>query len=128
MAAQNSYDADNVFARILRHEIPCRTVYDDAFALAFHDIAPKALVHVVVICKRPARSLADFTAQASTEEIAGFFRAVGHVARALALDAPGYRIVSNHGPDSGQEVAHFHVHLFGGGPLGDVIAASPQAD
>lgn len=118
------YDPANIFARILRGEIPCRKVHEDAHALAFHDIAPQAPVHVLVIPKGPYCSFADFSAEASAEEIAGFFRAVGQVARDLALEVPGYRMLANMGEHGGQEVPHFHVHLFGGRPLGRMIPAA----
>ena len=115
------YDSQNIFARILRGEIPCKKVYEDAFALAFHDIAPQAPTHILVIPKGPYCSFADFSATASDADIAGFFRAVGKVARDLGLEAPGYRLLANMGEHSGQEVPHFHVHLFGGRPLGRMI-------
>jgi histidine triad (HIT) family protein len=115
------YDSQNIFARILRGEIPCRKVFEDDYALAFHDINPQAPVHVLVIPKGPYCSFADFSASASEAEIAGFFRAVGKVAKDLGLEAPGYRMLANMGADSGQEVPHFHVHLFGGRPLGRMI-------
>jgi histidine triad (HIT) family protein len=117
------YDPNNVFARILRGEIPCRKVYEDEHALAFHDINPKAPVHVLVIPKGAYVSFADFSAKASEAEIAGFFRAVGAVARALGLESEGYRLLANMGPASGQEVPHFHVHIFGGRPLGRMLAS-----
>jgi len=115
------YDTNNIFARILRGEIPSKRVYEDDFAIAFHDIAPQAPIHVLVIPRGPYISIADFTANASDAEIAGFFRAVGNVAKSLDLEAPGYRILSNMGEDSGQEVPHLHVHLFGGKPLGAML-------
>ena len=118
-----AYDAQNVFARILRGEIPCRRVFEDEHVLAFHDIAPQAPVHVLVIPKHPYVSFADFSARAPDAEIAGFSRALGRVAAMLGLEEPGYRLLSNMGPDAGQEVPHFHVHLFGGGPLGPMLAA-----
>ncbi len=114
------YDPQNVFARILRGEIPCRKVYEDAFALAFHDIAPQAPVHVLVIPKAPYVSLADF-ATAPPETVAGFFAAVARVARELGLEEPGYRILANMGGHAHQEVPHFHVHVFGGRPLGPML-------
>ena len=117
------YDPQNIFARILRGEIPAKVVHDDAHALAFHDINPQAPVHVLVIPKGPYVSQADFSAQASDAEIAGFWRAVGQVAKALGLEANGYRILANMGEDAGQEVPHFHVHIFGGRPLGRMVAA-----
>ena len=115
------YDPDNIFARILRGEIPNRTVYEDSHALAFHDINPAAPVHILVIPKGPYVSWDDFSARASAEEIAGFVRAVGHVAREQGLVAPGYRLLANTGGDGGQEVPHLHVHLFGGAPLGPML-------
>jgi diadenosine tetraphosphate (Ap4A) HIT family hydrolase len=115
------YDDQNIFARILRGEIPCRKVFEDEWALAFHDIAPQAPVHVLVIPRTPYVSMADFTARASAEEIAGFFRAVGEVARQLGLETPGYRILANMGPDSGQEVPHLHVHILAGRAFGSVL-------
>jgi diadenosine tetraphosphate (Ap4A) HIT family hydrolase len=115
------YDDSNIFARILRGEIPSKKVYEDEFALAFHDIAPQAPVHVLVLPKGPWCSFADFSAGASDAEIAGFTRAVGKVAKELGLEAPGYRLLANMGADSGQEVGHFHVHLFGGRPLGRMV-------
>jgi diadenosine tetraphosphate (Ap4A) HIT family hydrolase len=116
-----AYDDQNIFARILRGEIPCRKVYEDAWALAFHDIMPKAPVHVLVIPKGRWVSNADFTAGASDAQIAGFWRAVGAVARQLGLEAPGYRLLLNTGEDGGQEVPHLHVHLFAGRPLGRLL-------
>lgn len=116
------YDSGNVFARILRGEIPSRRVYEDEWAVAFHDIAPQAAVHVLVIPRGPYVSFADFSGRASDAEIAGFVRAVGAVARQLGLDAPGYRLLSNMGEHAGQEVPHLHVHLFGGQPLGAMLA------
>ena len=116
------YDDSNVFARILRGEIPSRRVYEDEWAVAFHDIAPQAPVHVLVIPRGKYVSMADFTARASDSEIAGFFRAVGAVARQLGLEEPGYRALANVGGHGGQEVPHLHVHLFGGRPLGPMLA------
>jgi diadenosine tetraphosphate (Ap4A) HIT family hydrolase len=116
------YDDSNIFARILRGEIPCRKVYEDEWALAFHDIAPQAPVHVLVVPKAKYCSFADFSASASADEIAGFIRAVGKVAKQLGMEAEGYRLLANMGPDSGQEVPHLHVHLFAGRPLGRMIA------
>jgi histidine triad (HIT) family protein len=116
------YDDTNIFARILRGEIPCRKVYEDDHVLAFHDINPQAPVHVLVIPKGKYISLADFTAKGGDAEIAGFFRAVGTVARMLGLDAPGYRVLANMGEHSHQEVPHLHVHIFGGRPLGRMLS------
>jgi histidine triad (HIT) family protein len=116
------YDSGNIFAKILRGEIPCSKVYEDAHALAFHDIAPQAKVHILVIPKGAYVSWDDFSARASEGEIAGFIRAVGHVAREQGLVEPGYRLLANIGGDGGQEVPHLHVHLFGGAPLGPMLA------
>lgn len=116
-----AYDPQNVFARILRGEIPCRKAYEDEWALAFHDINPLAPVHVLVIPKGAYVSLADFTSGASDAEIAGFFRAVGRVARDLGLEAGGYRMLANTGAAAHQEVPHLHVHLFAGAPLGPML-------
>jgi diadenosine tetraphosphate (Ap4A) HIT family hydrolase len=116
-----AYDPSNVFARVLRGEIPCRKVYEDEFALAFHDINPLAPVHVLVIPKGAYVSMADFTAQASPEEIAGLFRAVGKVAEMLGVVEGGYRILANTGANAHQEVPHLHVHVFAGAPLGPML-------
>ena len=115
------YDDGNIFARILRGEIPNRTVYQDQWVLAFHDINPQAPVHVLVIPKGNYVSFADFSANAGADEIAGFMRAVGKVAKDLGLEAPGYRLLANMGEHSGQEVPHFHIHLFAGRPLGRML-------
>jgi histidine triad (HIT) family protein len=119
------YDDANIFARILRGEIPCQRVHEDAHALAFRDIAPQAPVHVLVIPKGAWVSAADFHAEAPAETVAGFWRAVGSVAKSLGLEDSGYRILSNMGSDGGQEVGHFHVHLFGGRRLGRMVPAAP---
>ncbi|GEM15765.1 histidine triad nucleotide-binding protein [Gluconobacter oxydans] len=116
-----TYDPGNIFARILRKEIPARTIYEDDFALAFHDIAPKAPIHVLVIPKGPYVSIADFGATASPDEITGFWRAVSKIAEEQGLTREGFRLISNSGPNSGQEVPHFHVHLFGGAALGPLL-------
>ena len=109
-----AYDPNNVFARILRGEIPCNKVYEDEAALAFHDINPQAPVHVLVIPKGAYVSWDDFTAKASAQEIADFMRAVGAVTRQLGVDGPGYRLMVNMGGHGHQEVPHLHVHIFGG--------------
>ncbi|HEX3348971.1 MAG TPA: histidine triad nucleotide-binding protein [Acetobacteraceae bacterium] len=116
-----TYDDQNIFAKILRGEIPSRKVFENEWAFAFHDIAPQAPTHVLVIPKGRYVSLADFTTQASAEEIAGFFRAVGAIAKQLELEESGYRVLANMGEHSGQEVPHFHVHIFGGRPLGPML-------
>lgn len=116
-----AYDPNNIFARILRGEIPNKTVYEDDYALAFHDINPQAPTHVLVIPKGAYVSFADFSAEASDAEIAGFVRAVGKVARDLGVEAPGYRVLANNGRDAHQEVPHLHVHVFAGTDLGRMI-------
>jgi histidine triad (HIT) family protein len=116
------YDDSNVFAKILRGELPCSKVYEDEHALAFHDINPMAPIHILVIPKGPYVSWDDFSARASDAEIAGFVRAVGHVARDGEMVVQGYRLLSNIGKRSGQEVPHLHVHIFGGQPLGPMLA------
>ena len=120
--ATRPYDDSNIFARILRGELPCSKVYEDDHVLAFHDINPQAPVHVLVIPKGAWVSWDDFSARASEGEIAGFIRAVGQVARDHDLVAPGYRLLANVGGDGGQEVPHLHVHLFGGRRLGPMLA------
>ncbi|NCF10528.1 MAG: HIT domain-containing protein [Gammaproteobacteria bacterium] len=116
-----SYDPNNIFARILRGELPCNKVYEDEHALAFHDIAPQAPVHVLVIPKGEYVSQDDFSAGAPDALIAGFWRAVGTVARELGVVEAGYRFLANTGADAHQEVPHFHVHIFGGRDLGRMI-------
>lgn len=111
------YDADNVFAKILRGEIPCRKVYEDDCALAFYDIRPKAKVHVLVISKGLFTDYADFIGHSSNAEIADFARAIIKTADALELAPAGYRVVLNTGKNSGQEVPHLHAHILGGEPL-----------
>lgn len=108
------YDDSNIFAKILRGEIPCKKVYEDDHALAFHDINPQAPVHLLVIPKGRYVSWDDFSEKAPAEEIAGFIRAVGQVARDAGLVDPGYRMLANVGGHGHQEVPHLHVHLFGG--------------
>ena len=120
--ATRPYDETNIFARILRGEIPCQKVYEDEHALAFNDINPQAPTHVLVIPKGAYVSWDDFSERASVEEVAGFVRAIGKIARDEGLVAPGYRLLANVGPDSGQEVPHLHVHLFGGRPLGPMLS------
>jgi diadenosine tetraphosphate (Ap4A) HIT family hydrolase len=115
------YDDQNIFARILRGEIPSRKVYEDEHALAFHDINPQAPIHILVIPKGAYVSWDDFSAKASGEEIAGFIRAIGRVAREQSLPAPGYRLLANVGMHGHQEVPHLHVHLFGGRQMGAML-------
>ena len=120
--ATRPYDESNTFARILKGEIPCNKVYEDEHALAFHDISPQAPIHILVIPKGNYVSWDDFSEQADAETIAGFVRAVGRIARDAGLVEPGYRLLANVGPASGQEVPHLHVHIFGGRGLGPMLA------
>jgi histidine triad (HIT) family protein len=120
--ATQPYDDSNIFARILRGEIPAKKVYEDAHALAFHDIAPQAPQHILVIPKGPYVSWDDFSARASDAEIGGFVRAVGLVAREAGMVDDGYRLLANIGRHAGQEVPHLHVHIFAGRPLGPMLA------
>jgi len=112
-----AYDSNNVFARIVRGEIPCKKVYEDEHVLAFHDISPQAPTHVLVIPKGEYVSFDDFSEKASPMEIAAVFRALGRIARDQGVAETGYRILANTGPAAHQEVPHFHLHLFGGRDL-----------
>ena len=116
------YDDSNIFARLLRGEVPSTRVYEDEYAVAFYDINPLSPTHLLVIPKGAYVSWDDFSERASDAEIAGFGRAVGKVARDNRLVAPGYRLLANTGVNSGQEVPHLHVHVFGGRPLGPMLA------
>lgn len=116
-----AYDPNNIFARILRGEIPCKKVHESAQSLAFHDINPQAPIHVLVIPKGPYVSWADFSAKAGEAEIVDFVRTVGEVARMVGAEEPGYRLLANHGPDSHQEVPHLHVHILAGRRLGPML-------
>ena len=120
--ATKPYDPDNVFAKILRGEIPNDTVYEDDQVLAFKDINPQAPVHILVIPKREYVSWDDFTARASEAEIAHFMRTVGKIAREEGLVSSGYRLLANIGTDAHQEVGHLHVHIFAGRALGPMLA------
>ncbi len=119
--ATQPYDDENIFAKILRGEIPNKTVYEDDHVLAFHDINPQAPHHILVIPKGKYVSWDDFSARASETEIAGFVRGVGHVAREAGMVEPGYRLLANIGHDGHQEVPHLHVHIFAGKPLGPML-------
>jgi histidine triad (HIT) family protein len=120
--ARAFYDPNNIFARILRGELPCRRAYEDEHALAFHDINPQAPEHILVIPKGAYVSWDDFSERGGDAEIAGFVRAVGRVARQAGLVEPGYRLLANVGLNGHQEVPHLHVHIFGGRPLGPMLA------
>ena len=120
--ATQPYNHANIFARVLRGEVPVTRVFEDEWAIAFHDIAPQAPTHLLVIPRGAYVSWDDFSARGSEAEIAGFVRAVGKAARAAGLVEPGYRLLANTGPDSHQQVPHLHVHLFAGRPLGPLLA------
>ena len=117
-----AYDDQNIFAKILRGEIPCDKVYEDDHVLAFKDIAPKAPVHVLVIPKGAYESIVDFGAKASAEEVTAFFAALSKIAADLGIDQDGFRSIANTGVNGGQEVPHFHVHLLGGAPVGPMVS------
>jgi histidine triad (HIT) family protein len=119
-----SYDSNNIFAKILRGEIPAKKVYEDEFAFAFHDINPKAPTHVLVIPKGPYATHNDFVASANPEEIAGFARAVAKVTQVTGVANTGYRLISNCGVDAHQEVPHYHVHILGGKALGPMLSGN----
>ena len=116
------YDPNNIFAKILRGEIPCAKIYEDEFALVFPDINPKAPKHLLVIPKGAYEDHADFAVRASEQEIAGFERAVGKAAKLAGAAESGYRLISNCGVNAHQEVPHYHVHVLGGRPLGPMLA------
>lgn len=117
-----AYDTNNIFAKILRGEIPCDKVYEDDFALAFRDINPQARVHTLVIPKGAYISFDDFATTATDAEIGGFTRAVQAVAAMEGVTESGYRLLANHGKDAHQEVPHFHIHIAGGESLPGLIA------
>ena len=117
-----AYDDNNVFAKILRGEIPAKKVHEDEYALAFHDIGAKAPVHVLVIPKGKYISIVDFGANGSEAEISGFYRAVSKVAKDLGLAEEGFRSIANTGLNGGQEVPHFHIHLLGGKKIGPMVS------
>ena len=114
------YDSGNIFAKILRGEIPAHTLYEDEYALAFPDVSPSAPTHVLVIPKGAYRDLEDFTARAGDAEIAGFFRAVRTVAQELGV-AAHFRLITNNGAGAGQTVHHFHVHILAGKKMGALL-------
>lgn len=116
-----TYNKDNVFAKILRGEIPCKAVYEDEFALAFPDITPSAPVHILVVPKGEYSSFDDFAQNASPEFMAGFFAAVQKTAEKLGVRESGYRLITNHGAEASQSVQHFHIHILGGKMLGRLL-------
>lgn len=124
MTTNHNYDSNNIFAKILRGEIPCNKVYEDEFALAFHDIHPRAIIHVLVIPKGAYISSQDFYATAKESEIIGFFRAVAKVAEMVGVKETGYRNITNSGKDARQDVPHMHLHILGGMDLKEMLPLS----
>ena len=116
-----SYDSGNIFARILRGEVPCNRVYEDDHVLAFHDVNPARPVHVLVIPKGAYRSVNEMAADGNDVEIAALFRAIEKVAALTKVRDSGYRVVSNVGANGHQEVPHLHFHVLGGGPVGPMV-------
>lgn len=112
------YDTNNIFARILRKEIPASFIYEDDICVAFPDIDPKRKKHILVITKGAYLSFNDFIEKASHQDVSSFWKSVQQIAKQEGLDRTGYRLITNHGEDSGQEVPHFHVHILGGEPVG----------
>jgi len=117
------YDDSNIFARILRGEIPAKKIYEDDHVLAFHDAFPKAPLHALIIPKGKYINIDEFSKKASEEEIIAFYRAIPKVVEALGLGEKGFRTIANTGPDGGQEVPHFHIHIIGGKNIGPMVSA-----
>jgi histidine triad (HIT) family protein len=115
------YDDQNIFAKILRGEIPSKKLFENDIAIAFADIAPAAPVHILVVPKTKHVSFEDFMASASPAEVTAFFKAVREVAHIAKLEEDGYRLITNHGKNASQSVPHFHVHILGGRPLGGLL-------
>ena len=118
-----SYGKSNIFAKILRGEIPCKKVYENEYVLSFHDINPQKKLHVLVIPKGEYIDLDDFAQKASDKEIIEFNKSITHIAKILKISnqESGYRVISNIGKNGGQEVAHFHYHIFGGEKVGKMV-------
>lgn len=112
-----TYDNNNIFAKVLRQEIPCNKVYEDDFVLAFHDIAPQAKVHVLVIPKGKFINFKDFVDNAGPDFITGFYQGVSKIIDQLSIAESGFKLVSNTGKDGGQEVPHYHIHILAGQKL-----------
>lgn len=119
----SAYDQNNIFAKILRGEIPCNKVYEDEHVLAFHDIAPKAPVHILVIPKGQYVSIVDFSEKGSAQEIKALYAAVAKIVKDKGIDGEGFRTIANTGINGGQEVPHFHVHILGGKKIGPMVAS-----
>ena len=116
-----NYDKNNIFAKIIRSEIPCKKVYENDYVLAFHDINPQKNIHVLVIPKGEYLDLDDFNSRASDKEIVAFNKAITHVSNLLGVKDNGYRALTNIGSDGGQEVPHLHFHIFAGENIGNMV-------
>lgn len=116
----NQYDKENIFSKILQNKIPCNKIYEDDYVLAFHDIAPAAKIHVIIIPKAQYCSFHDFAQYESSQNVALFFKTIRSIAESLGVDEGGYRILFNHGKNANQTVPHFHVHLLAGEHLGSI--------
>lgn len=116
-----AYDTNNIFAKILRGEIPCTKVYEDDAVLAFDDISPRAPVHTLVIPKGPYMTIDAMAADGKDADIAALFRAIATVAALKGVADSGYRVISNMGEHGGQEVPHLHFHVLGGRPIGPMV-------
>ncbi len=117
------YDQNNIFAKIIRGEIPCKQVFRDDKVLAFFDINPQAKIHVLVLPVGEYISFSDFIAKASPQDVTYFFAKIKDITDSLKLNETGYRLISNHGTDAKQSVEHFHVHILGGENLGDLLVS-----
>lgn len=122
-----TYDTNNIFARIIRGEIPAKKLYEDEHVLAIADIAPAAPAHALILPKGPYVSFDDFSAKAPPETLAQFFRTITQIARLLKIEETGYRLITNHGAHASQSVPHFHVHLLGGRALGGLLPGDEEA-
>ena len=116
------YDDNNIFAKILRGEIPCKKIYEDSFVLSFHDISPQKKIHALVIPKGKYIDLDDFSSRATPEEMVGLIKGIGIVAKKLGVSQVGYRSLVNVGENGGQEVPHLHFHIFGGEKVGKMVS------
>ena len=119
-----NYDENNIFAKILRNEIPCNKIYEDDYVLSFHDISPQKKIHALVIPKGKYIDLDDFSLKASSDEMVGLLKGINKVAKKLGISTEvgqGYRALSNISIDGGQEVPHLHFHLFGGEKIGKMV-------
>ena len=114
------YDEKNIFAKILRKEIPCDTVYEDEFSIFFNDIYPQAKIHILGIPKFPCTNFSDFLKNANNQNILSFFKNIQLVVAKIGIDENGYRLISNSGKNGGQEVPHFHVHILAGEKIGSL--------